>query len=319
MPHASTPPKHLPQLTLCCVDNQYPALGFAALQKTCAELSFAEVLFFTRADFVLPTHAIENLRVVTHEVIRSIEDYSRFMLKGLQGYVKTSHVLTVQWDGYVINPHAWQDQFLDYDYLGAPWPRKSGLWVGNGGFSLRSAKLLAALQDEAIAPMHPEDVCICDQYRGYLEGEYRMHFGPPDVAQAFSFEFVEPQTQVLGFHGMSNFPKVMSTAELTSFIETMPDALIFNGYFRLFVLNSVRLTSPQPMLAIEKKTLAVMATADAPRWASDDVHGLIKTFGKARCVRLAWQLLVSRAVHQGWTGKNIKLAARIFLAFFYLK
>lgn len=209
MSYVHTPPLHLPQLTLCCVDNQYPALGFDALQKTCVGLSFSEVLFFTHADFVLPAHAIENLRVVTHEVIRNIEDYSRFMLKGLQPYVKTSHVLTIQWDGYVISPQSWQDHFLQYDYIGAPWPRKSGLWVGNGGFSLRSAKLLAALQDDAISPMHPEDVCICDQHRRYLEIEHRIQFASSELAEEFSFEFVKPQAHVFGFHGMSNFPRVM--------------------------------------------------------------------------------------------------------------
>ena len=313
------PPLHLPQLTLCCVDSQYPALGFEALQKTCAGLSFAKVLFFTRADFVLPAHAIDNLQVVTHEVIRNIEDYSRFMLKGLQAYVKTSHVLTIQWDGYVIYPQAWQEQFLQYDYMGAPWPRKSGLWVGNGGFSLRSAKLLAALQDDVIVAMHPEDVCICDQHRGYLEGECRLQFAPVELAQAFSFEFLEPKAHAFGFHGMSNFPKVMPTAELTTFIEAMPPALIFNGYFQLFVLNVVKLKSRQPRHALEKKTSDVVATLDAQRWASEDVHELIKTFAKARCLRLAWHLLQARAAHQGWTGQNIKLAVRMSLAFFYLK
>ena len=310
---------HLPHVTLCCVDNQYPELGFDAIKRTCAKLSFAKVLFFTHAEFVVPDHKIQNLTVVTTEVIRNIEDYSRFMLKGLCAYVSSSHVLTIQWDGFVISPQEWQDQFLHYDYIGAPWPRKSGHWVGNGGFSLRSTKLLAALQDPAVVPMHPEDACICDHHRFYLENVHHIQFAPTELAEEFSFEFAEPQAQVFGFHGMSNFPKVMSTAELTTFIEKMPDALIFNGYFRLFVLNSVRLTSPQPRLAIEKKTLAVMATVDAPRWVSDDVHGLIKTFGKARCLRLAWQLLMLRVEQQGWNGKNIKLALRIFFAFFYLK
>lgn len=314
-----TPPLHLPQLTLCCVDNQYPALGFEALQKTCAGLSFAEVLFFTHADFVLPEHAIDNLRVITHEVIHSIEEYSHFMLKGLQAYVTTSHVLTIQWDGYVINPQAWQAQFLQYDYIGAPWPKKSGLWVGNGGFSLRSAKLLTALQDDAIVAMHPEDACICDRHRAYLEVQHRIQFAPAELAEAFSFEFAKPHTDAFGFHGMSNFPQVMSTSDLTHFIETMPGALIFNGYFRLFVRHVVKLKSLQTRRVLEQKVSAVMSTADANRWMSDEVHGLIKSFIKARCPRMAWALLQQRAAHEGWTRKNIKLAVRIFLTFFYFK
>lgn len=314
-----TPRLHLPQLTLCCVDNLYPLLGFEAVQKTCANLSFAEVLFFTSTDFVLPTHTVDNLRVVTHEVIRNLEDYSRFMIKNLQAYVKTSHVLTIQWDGYVIQPNSWKEQFLNYDYIGAPWPRKSGLWVGNGGFSLRSIKLLTALKEEAIVPTHPEDACICDQHREYLEVACRLRFAPTDIAQSFSFEFIKPHDHVFGFHGMSNFPRVMPTDELLKFIQTMPDALIFNGYFRLFVVNLVKLTPHQLKLELVKKTMAVMATADAQRWISEEVHELIKTFVKARCLDLARGLLVSRTFHQGWSWRNIKLAVRIFLAIFYIR
>jgi hypothetical protein len=314
-----TSPLHLPHLTLCCVDNQYPTLGFEAVQKTCAQLSFAEVLFFTRPDFVLPAHEIQNLTVVTSEVIRNIEDYSRFMLKGLRAYVKSSHVLIIQWDGFVIRPQAWQDQFLQYDYIGAPWPKKTGPWVGNGGFSLRSTKLLTALQDETIKPMHPEDVCICDEHRSYLEDVRHIQFAPPELADAFSFEFGKPHANAFGFHGMSNFPVVMPASELVQFIEIMPDALIFNGYFRLFVLNVVKLKSPELRLALEAKVSAVRFTLDAARITSDAFHDLIKTFVKARCLRLAWQFLRLRVAHQGWRQRNVQLAARVFFAFFYLK
>lgn len=314
-----TTPLHLSDLTLCCVDNQYPALGFEAIQKTCAELSFAEVLFFTHPDFVLPSHEIKNLTVITSEVIRNIEDYSQFMLKGLRTYVKSSHVLTIQWDGFVIRPQAWQHQFLQYDYIGAPWPKKTGPWVGNGGFSLRSVKLLIALQDEAIKPTHPEDACICDQYRSYLEDVHHIQFAPPELADAFSFEFGKPHPHAFGFHGMSNFPIVMSDSELMYFIETMPDALIFNGYFRLFVLNAVKLKSDETRLALEKKVTAAMMSWGVSRVTSDAMHDLIKTFVKARCLQLAWQLLRSRVTHQGWRKGNVQLAARVFLAFFFLK
>lgn len=321
MSYVHTPPLHLPQLTLCCVDNQYPALGFDALQKTCVGLSFAEVLFFTHADFVLPAHAIDNLRVVTHELIRNIEDYSHFMLKGLQAYVKTSHVLTIQWDGYVINPKTWQDQFLQYDYIGAPWPRKSGLWVGNGGFSLRSAKLLAALQDDAIAPMHPEDVCICDQHRGYLETEHRIQFASPELAEEFSFEFVKPHPQAFGFHGMSNFPKVMSTSELAEFIETMPDALIFNGYFQGFVFNLVKTKTKRKKLLniFDQKVAAVLARFDSDVLLGSKVYDLIKIFTKARRLDLAKKLIIRRVAQQGWSRGNFQLALKFFLAFLLLK
>ncbi len=313
------PTLHLPHVTLCCVDSQYPALGFEAIQKTCVDLLFAEVLFFTRPDFVIPTHTIDNLKVMTGEVIRNIEEYSLFMLKGLQAYVKTSHVLIIQWDGYVIRPQAWQDQFLQYDYIGAAWSKKTGPWVGNGGFSLRSKSLLSALQDKVITPDHPEDVCICDQYRSYLEDAHRIQFASPELADTFSFEFGKPHPEAFGFHGMSNFPLVMPPSELAHYIDKMPEALIFNGYFRQFVLNVTKLKSQEPILAIKQKVLAAMLTWDESLVTSDAMHDLIKTFIKARSMRLTLRLLMLRVTHQGWRRSNIQLAVRAFLAYFFLK
>jgi hypothetical protein len=48
--------------------------------------------------------------------------YSQIVLKGLYPHVATSHVLVIQWDGYVVNADLWDDDFLRYDYIGAPWP-----------------------------------------------------------------------------------------------------------------------------------------------------------------------------------------------------
>ena len=31
----------------------------------------------------------------------------------------TDFVLTIQHDGFILNPDAWRDDFFDYDYIGA--------------------------------------------------------------------------------------------------------------------------------------------------------------------------------------------------------
>ena len=64
----------------------------------------------------------------------------------------------MQWDGYAVNPGAWDAAFLDCDYLGAKWSwHKDAMRVGNGGFSLRSRRLLLALQDPRIELVEAED------------------------------------------------------------------------------------------------------------------------------------------------------------------
>ena len=47
---------------------------------------------------------------------------------------KTSHALMIQFDGYVLSGDRFSDNFLSYDYIGAPWPHYQSHKVGNGGF-----------------------------------------------------------------------------------------------------------------------------------------------------------------------------------------
>lgn len=138
------------------------------------------------------------------------------LLKSLQR-PDWSHILLMQTDGHVCNPHSWNPSWLHFDYIGAPWPpqlvpEKFGKsWVGNGGFSLRSRKLMeacATLEWPASEdwPSPPEDVAICQYYRYRLE-EMGIKFAPPEVAAAFSLENETRWTparginDVFGFHG----------------------------------------------------------------------------------------------------------------------
>src|SRR5688500_1858878 len=90
-------------------------------------------------------------RIVPIEPITSVEAYSRFMVKQLNTYVATPFALVIQHDGFNLNPDAWRDDFLAYDYIGAPHVEDDGAYFGNGGFSLRSKRLLDLLQhDESI-------------------------------------------------------------------------------------------------------------------------------------------------------------------------
>ena len=136
--------------------------------------------------------------------IGSIEEYSRFMIEDFHRYVETDHALCIQSDGFVLNPEAWTDEFLEYDYVGAPWSEGSGVagpdgidrnqvgaYVGNGGFSLRSRRLIQAVAGLArqgkIPHMNPEDVAICANHRAELEG-MGMRFAPLPLAARFALE-----------------------------------------------------------------------------------------------------------------------------------
>ena len=65
----------------------------------------------------------------------------------MKRYINTKFCLVTQWDGWVINSQKWNSEFLNYDYIGAIWPDYSSNQIGNGGFSLRSKKLLRSTRD----------------------------------------------------------------------------------------------------------------------------------------------------------------------------
>lgn len=141
-----------------------------------------------------------------HEPLNSKEAYSKFCIEELYKHVKTEHMLICQHDGYVNNWQAWDNDWLQYDYIGAPWHYNDGMAVGNGGFSLRSRRLMEIVAtDKNIQIQHPEDHHICRTYRPYLEKTYGIKFAPVEVAEKFSFEgYLQPNKTLkeqFGVHG----------------------------------------------------------------------------------------------------------------------
>jgi Protein of unknown function (DUF5672) len=114
--------------------------------------------------------------------------YNIFVLRELHRYVDTSHALLIQHDGFILNPDAWTDEFLEYDYIGAPFPFRDRHNVGNGGFCLRSKKFLEATARVVDGPPWvPEDRIICRRYRKALESE-GIRFAPVELARRFSLD-----------------------------------------------------------------------------------------------------------------------------------
>ncbi|MED5618593.1 DUF5672 family protein [Ideonella sp. BN130291] len=213
----------LPQVTLCCVDTRTPQLALAALARCTAGIRFAEVLLFT--DTRVCRQAPPGVRLVDMR-IESVAAYSEFMLRGITPHIATSHWLIVQWDGFVLDASAWRPEFLDHDYIGAPWPKVEGeRAVGNGGFSLRSRRLLQALQDPEIVVSHPEDVCICQLNRDHLEQQHGIRFAPLALARHFAYERAKPNHPTFGVHGLFNFADVFSPEELLQLLRGLPDEM----------------------------------------------------------------------------------------------
>ena len=258
----------LPGVTLVCIDTANHALALRALSRSCEGIRFARALFLT--DAVPDGVAVpEYVEVIAIAPIATRVAYSNFVLKELLPFVRTEHVLLVQWDGYVVNPAAWDAAFLECDYLGAKWFWHSdGMRVGNGGFSLRSRRLLVALEDPRIALLEAEDTTIGRTFRPLLEREHAIRFGSEPLADKFAFEAAYPIGKPFGFHGLFNFCRVMPPSELAGLTPLFSDSIARSAQLAHLLNNCLTAAQWAPAIAIARRILAT----DPGR---DDIRALL--------------------------------------------
>ena len=223
----------LPSVTLCCADTRNPEQAVYALRQCMRHIRFGKVLLFgtERARRV----DLQGIELTVIPEMLSIENYSRFMFSGLLPFITTDHVLIVQWDGFVVHADLWQDTYLQCDYIGAPWfsGRTPGK-VGNGGFSLRSRRLLAALATLPYDGKEAEDVAICVTQRSLLEREHGVRFASLPVAESFAVETGQYRPS-FGFHSMHNFAHVMTHAQLVEWLASVPAEILLSRNTRKLI------------------------------------------------------------------------------------
>lgn len=153
--------------------------------------------------------------------IKDIDSWNKAVIYELPKYIETDFCLLVHGDGYVIRPDLWNPDWLNYDYIGAPWPLpyptdtvsykdKNGVLrrVGNS-VSLRSKRLLN-LPNELKMPWKPyfgftnEDGFICVN-NVHLYEERGMKIAPLEIAKYFSKEHEIPENvgiDTFAFHSL---------------------------------------------------------------------------------------------------------------------
>lgn len=165
---------YLPDVTLIAVDEWNIEGMIAAAYRVERNIEFGDVKLISNYN-----HLDKQVLKVGYSLKRK-EDYSRFILKELHKYIDTGFALLIQHGKYTINYKGWNNEFLEYDYVGV-----------NNGFSLRSKKLMEVIAADAfMISAAPEHQSISDHYRSYLERTYQLKFAPEGLATRFADEII---------------------------------------------------------------------------------------------------------------------------------
>lgn len=208
----------LPDVTVVAIDTAAPDLMREALRDTLSEIDPGEVLVWSNRPIGL------GLDTVPCNA-QSLDDALRIRWYEVPLRIKTSHFLCIEWDSWALDGKLWRNEWLGFDYIGAPWWYDDGLNVGNGGFSLRSidlARYVAANEGRFPYNGGNDDHALCRWYRPELE-KHGFSWATESEAGKFSFEGTAPSGPTFGFHGMFNWPRVLNRDRLLHRIELATD------------------------------------------------------------------------------------------------
>ena len=225
----------LSRITCFAIDNTDRIDNTIKSIYTCMDAaSFGEVKLVTTKDYVekYKDELGQDGIIVEEQVnpLTNIDEYNEYIMYHMYKHVNMEFALIVQDHAFILNPDAWTDEFLDYDYIGAPWPYRDRAYVtpfdehvrvGNGGFSLRSKKLME-VPTKVDVPFHVannsdfyrmfgcvntnEDGNICVHNKHIFE-EQGCKIAPLELAKYFSYESPVPENQgILPFGYHRNLP-----------------------------------------------------------------------------------------------------------------
>lgn len=205
-------------ISINCVDPYESAYAINYCQKYA---QFGKSILITNQDI-----DVDNIEL---HLIDKLDwyQYNDHVLK-LIDHTNNDYVMLIQNDGHPLNFELWDDEYLNYDYIGAPWPYEES-WinlqtkeqqpyirenfsknrVGNGGFCIRSRKFLEFSSQYSSCDGLGEDTFLCT--RKYKEAiEFGIKFAPFELAVKFSYEnpcveFGTPWNQQVIFDRSNHF------------------------------------------------------------------------------------------------------------------
>jgi hypothetical protein len=210
--------KQLPDITLlaiCCDGREVGTIK--SLQTCMSYFDFGEVKYVSdsKPDMLPDTIKWEYCPKITNTHMFDVYSFEE-----MHRHIDTSHMLMVQDHSGIIYPELWEDEWLQWDYIGAPFPIRPEFFSvstgelvrqGNGGFSLRSKKLLSLPHELGLKCVYDrgfsnDDGLFCSYYRKTFL-EHGINYADVNVAAKFAFETLTSETisqPSFGFHRYRN-------------------------------------------------------------------------------------------------------------------
>ena len=216
---------NLENVTLIALTSVKLEQTVKALEYSCKGIKFGQV------KLVSDIKPDDLPNYITHEFtnkMSNIDEWNYAAIYELGKHVDTEFAILIHDDGFIVNPELWQDDFLNYDYIGAPWPIPNDnfsfldingeiIRCGNS-VSLRSKKLIDLpvklnMEWKSFHGYYNEDGFICVNNR-HIYKKHGMKFADIDVAKYFSHETMVSEISGItpfAFHkwsgSNSNYPR----------------------------------------------------------------------------------------------------------------
>lgn len=207
----------LPNVTAVCMQGYGPDkdLFYRDVSNRLKRAIPYMLKFFEFKEIVLIAPEDLQINGVTyiHTNPLTYDEYNTWCLHNLSDFVNTDYCILFQDDGFPLNPDLWRNEFLEYDYVGAPITKDMGIlykeeMIGGGGFTLRSKKLIEFTKTIPRPNEYGfyvnEDTSIAVGYRDEIVS-LGMKICPHTIARYFSIQNpIDDQVSLyntFGFHG----------------------------------------------------------------------------------------------------------------------
>jgi len=200
---------NLDNITLLSYNNVNPLQSVKALLYSSKKIKFARMVLVSnkKPEKIPPEIEWIPTKGTSHK------DSCEFPYKELPNIIKTEYYLGIHDDGFVINPHLWDNNWFNYDYIGAPWKNYGQInRVGNGGFVFKSNKFIQLTKHLQYRGTHDDGELTNDYYHFFTKCGCK--YAPVEIAMKFSLESRIPEcdydiNNCFGFHGRGN-PNLIS-------------------------------------------------------------------------------------------------------------